>query len=344
MPGFKKVGARRKRGSEQLPNLSRLVPIAACTFVLGAAMAAGLMVFRDARKPAGQPLAPVRSGFPRSHYDLLAMSPAELADVDLGITNLVCAMGLPGTEGLDLQALAATLDHWAERVRVETERHLYRATDPRYADHYSHSEARLRAEFLVQVLQEDCGVHYNKDRILDVDFANPADLFVFGMIDNDNGGTCASMPVLYTAVGRRLGYPMKLVLAKQHVFVRWEDREERFNIEAAGDGGVSFFPDEHYRTWPRPISDAEAASGEFLRSLTPAEELAVFLLNRGICHYANGQAAEARACLAEAHRLMPHAPTARLALKSVMSDGDGLLPGRGRATARGGTVFAEGDN
>ncbi len=40
------------------------------------------------------------------------------------------------------------------------------------------------------------------------------------MIADDNGGTCVSMPVLYTAVARRLGYPVKLVLAKGHAFCR----------------------------------------------------------------------------------------------------------------------------
>ena len=32
------------------------------------------------------------------------------------------------------------------------------------------------------------------------------------------------------AVGRRLGYPLKLVTTKGHLFVRWEGAGERFNI------------------------------------------------------------------------------------------------------------------
>jgi hypothetical protein len=50
-------------------------------------------------------------------------------------------------------------------------RHLYRVTDPRYADHYAHSEARLRAEFVVQSLQEDCGVHHHMERLRQVELA-----------------------------------------------------------------------------------------------------------------------------------------------------------------------------
>ena len=157
------------------------------------------------------------------------MRDAELGKVDIAVMNLLCAKGLPGAENLDVRSVLATLDEWAGKVRIETERHLYRVHDPRYADHYNHSEARLRAEFIVQVLQEDCGVRYNLARVRNVDFSKPQDLFIHGMVNSDNGGTCSSMPVLYAAISRRLGYPIKLVLAKQHVFCRWDDgRESKF--------------------------------------------------------------------------------------------------------------------
>lgn len=258
---------------------------------------------------------------PASYYELLAMTPEQLARVDLALMNLLCAKGLPGAENLDIPAALAQLDAWAAKVRFETERHLYRVADPRYAAHYGRSEARFRAEFLVQVLQEDCGVHYNEQRIRDVDFSNPADLFIHGLIHGDHGGTCSSMPVLYAAVGRRLGYPIRLVLAKQHVFCRWDDGQARFNIEGATNGGVDFYPDEYYRAWPMPISDAEMASGEFLKSLSPREELAAFLLQRASCWQVHGGMNEARACLAEALCLMPHSPTLRTALRSTFGPG-----------------------
>jgi hypothetical protein len=142
---------------------------------------------------------------PRTVHDLLAMSDAELTQVDVARMNLLCAVGLPGAEGLNIDACLARLDEWAARVRSETERHLYRATDPRYAEHSAHSQARLRAEILVQVLQEDCGVRYNPDRMHAPDFRDFGDLFLHGVLPGGRGGTCASMPVLYVAVGRRLG-------------------------------------------------------------------------------------------------------------------------------------------
>ena len=188
-------------------------------------------------------------------------------------------------------------------MRFETDRHLYRAHDPRWAEHYKHSENWLRAEFLAQVLQEDCGVHYNMERVRNINFGNSKDLFIHGMIDDANGGTCASMPVLYVAVGRRIGYPLKLVETKEHVFVRWEDAKERFNIEATGNGGADSYPDDYYRTWPEKWDGPEAKANRYLISLSPAEELASFLGNRGHCLLDNGRAREAFDTYASAHKL-----------------------------------------
>ena len=141
----------------------------------------------------------------QSLADLLAMMPEQLAQVDIAEMNLLCATGLPGAEDLDIDRCLARIDEWAGKVKAETERHLYRVHDPRYAEHYRHSEKYFRAEFLLQVLQEDCGVHYNMERVNSISFAQSKDLFIHGVVADPNGGTCVSMPVLYVAVGRRLG-------------------------------------------------------------------------------------------------------------------------------------------
>ncbi len=296
-------------------------------FVAGAALAAGGILAPRWLKPAvGKPTyglvapkfdyaRPWRAGAePTSHYDLLKMSPAELANVDFALMNLLCAKGLPGAEDLDVPAILTKLDEWAGKVAFETERHLYRVTDPQYADHYQHSEARLRAEFIVQVLQEVCGVHYNLERVQAPDYHNSKDIFLHGMVNSDNGGTCASMPVMYAAIGRRLGYPIKLALAREHVFMRWDDGKERFNIDGAGNGGVDYPTDDFYRTWPHPLTNETLASGEFLNSLTPEEELSMFLELRGTCLHEHGRFPEAIETYAAAHRLKPKAVTPMMAL------------------------------
>jgi hypothetical protein len=230
---------------------------------------------------------------------------------DIASLNALCASNLSGALDMDPKAVLHKLDTWARSVKVETARHLYRAHDPRWAERYRNSESYLKVELLLQVLQEDCGVHYNRARINDPDFRNSKDLFIHGLVGSDNGGTCVSMPVLYVAIGRRLGYPVYLVLAKRHVFCRWDDgKGERFNFDGAGEG-IAFHPDEFYRTWPAPISDDEVARGEYLKNLTPAEELAVFLATRGHVLYDTGRFAEAHQAYAAALNLMPQSREVR---------------------------------
>jgi hypothetical protein len=51
---------------------------------------------------------------------------AGLDDSDTAVLNLCVARGLPGTEKLDVAALLDKLDEWAEAVKFEICRHLYR--------------------------------------------------------------------------------------------------------------------------------------------------------------------------------------------------------------------------
>lgn len=244
----------------------------------------------------------VQAHVPRTLDELLAMPPGNLAGVDIALANLLCAQELPGSERLDIAAVLQTLDAWAARVKAETERY-----DVQYLlkpAEYNHSEAEFRMLMLVTVVQQDFGVHYNDRRKNDPDFRNAADLFLHGMVGSSNGGTCLSMPVLYVAVGRRLGYPLKLVRAREHLFVRWDGAGERLNVEGAGRG-MNTFPDEYYLTWPKPIRAEWVQNGEFLTSLTPQQELAEFLAARG--HYLtdHGRLDEARACYEAAFELDP---------------------------------------
>ncbi len=176
------------------------------------------------------------------------------------------------------------------------------------AETYHNSRTYFRCSFLLQVLQEDFGVKYNPKRATDSDFQNAAcmtpdfrdsrDLFIHGIIDGE-GGTCCSMPILYAAVARRLGYPLDTVEAPGHLFCRWNDPDgskfgtpEVINIEGAGYG-IATYPDEHYKTWPKAWSDADKAADCYLKSLTPAQELAGFLATRGECLSDCGRTAEA---------------------------------------------------
>lgn len=256
---------------------------------------------------------------PSTLQELLALPPTSIGNVDIAVANLLCASGLPGSEDFQQGFILTQIDSWAMLVATETMRHGYRVTDPKYAAHYRHSYAYLCAEMMLQTLQEDCGVKYNLDRVRDPDFSDSRDQFLHGLVGRSpaeiRGGTCVSMPVLYAAVGRRLGYPIKLVQGSGHVFCRWDDadgawaranglaRGERFNIE--GTDGFTAYHDSFYEQYPEPINKDKVASGELLKSLTPAEELSVFLAARGHCLNDNRRFNEAVEAYETAARYMP---------------------------------------
>ena len=244
-----------------------------------------------------------------------SMADEELATVDIAYLNLLCATGLPGSESIDIAACLKTLDAWAALIKVQTDRNLYRFQ--KNPEEYEGKEGFFRMMMIVSVLQQDLGVHYNMDRVREIDFKRSQDLFIHGMINNQNGGTCVSMPVLYTAVARRLGYPVSLAVAKGHVLCRWDDGAVQFNIEGAGSG-LSTFPDEHYHTWPHPISTDEIERGVYLRSLTPREELSVFMGARGHCLQDNGRKADAFVAYAHAHELDPKLPENLMFLRDAV--------------------------
>ncbi len=101
--------------------------------------------------------------------------------------------------------------------------------------------------------------------------------------------------MLYAAVGRRLGYPLKLVRVAWHCFVRWDDPEGRsgfapevFNIEGSGEGFASE-SDEHYRFHKgvEQATEYNLANGWGLASLTPRQEVAWFFFEAGLILFEN---------------------------------------------------------
>ncbi len=231
---------------------------------------------------------------PTSIDDLLRLSSDDLASVDIGLCNLICAEGLRGSEDLDIPSSLKTFDEMAEAVRVSTAS-LWKQFERSPEDYYG-SPAYFRLLVLVTVLQRDFGVSYNVDWFeRPPDFTDARLLFIHGLLVG-SVGTCSSLPVLYTAVGRRLGYPIKLVSAVSHLFCRWDDPPagERINIEAASRG-LTCHSDDHYKTWPLPMQPEDLSGTYYLRSYTPAEEFACFLVTRSHCQsdwYRFGDAVE----------------------------------------------------
>jgi hypothetical protein len=140
------------------------------------------------------------------------------------------------------------------------------------------------------------GIRYT---IQAIDEGNPAQQFVYGVIDTKMG-TCASMPVLYLAIAHRLGWPLKAVVSKDHMWTRWDDgvpKErggQRFNLEATNSksdgawGSFSSPSDDEYARWlgtPQKVID----SGSDFTSLTARQTLGVYLQGGAAWWLSHGQ-------------------------------------------------------
>ncbi len=254
---------------------------------------------------------------------LLASQPEELGSVDIAEMNLLCAQGLPGAENLDIDKCLGKINEWIPRIRHEQDRHLYRMKQ--MPEFYKNSEAYFRCYLMAQTLGEDMGLSYNMDLVNSGIMADTAstrfyrdsrDIFIHGLLSDWKKGTCSTFPVLLAATGRRMGYPIRLMLGSGgHVVCLWEspDGKERFNFDSQGTGCDSK-PDEYYRNWPKKATDAEVESEGYMRSLTPSEELAVFLSLRACCLLEHNRIPEAVVAFAHVHRLQPKSKRALMHL------------------------------
>lgn len=238
-------------------------------------------------------------------WQLMALPPERWPAQDIVSMNLSCAAGLPGMDDGPAVDWMAAVSQWTEKVREETRRHenQFRL----HPEDFQNSLAYFRILTLITVLQQDFGVHYDEAQRQVPNFSDSRALFLHGLLGAERRGTCVSMPVLYVAVGRRLGYPLKLVTTPGHLFARWDGAGERLNIEAT-NAGLNCYPDDYYERWPVPLAATERGVGMYLESLDVAGELAVFLSVRGHCLEAHGRFAEAQVAHALAHQLAPRHP------------------------------------
>ena len=133
---------------------------------------------------------------------------------------------------------------------------------------------------LVTVLQRDLRIRYDPELVGSGDFyVNSANAFLHGVISRRTG-TCSNLPILVVTIGRRLGYPLKLVSAKGHLFARWDAPDERFNIECTSVGFVEHSND-HYLAWPYATTRQEVSKFRLLESKSRRAELALLFATRG---------------------------------------------------------------
>lgn len=247
---------------------------------------------------------------------LLEMDPFQLGRKDVGTLNLLCAPNLPGSEQLNVNKCLSRLDRLTAFVKAGTERNRHRFTsDPQFG----HCEAMWRMSMLVTLVKRDFGAAYNptaRDELLagvESPITDSRDVFIHGLLDDDphhRWGTCTSIPVLVTAVARRLRYPVGLAVSRRHVYAKWEGGGTCFNIEASNPMGMTVQSDEHYRQLDNHpgTTPCEDPKGFYYRTLYPAEEFAVFLKTRVYCLLHAARYEEALLWAARSLQLAPDDP------------------------------------
>jgi hypothetical protein len=267
---------------------------------------------------------------PRTLNELLALPPDQIEQCDIGLMNLLCAEGLPGAEKLDVQACLKQLDNWAARVQFETQRHEYHFNE--HPEQFRNSLGYYRMIMLEQVLVQDLGIQYNPDLALpqmegeiptNGVAADSGNMFIHGLFSGNHFGTCASMPVLVVAIGRRLGYPVDPAGAKLHLYVRYEDYNgKHFNVEPTVTEGFLTPTDEDYRNGNGrfPATDEEIKDYGWLRPYSNEEALNQFLELRGICLADAKRYDEAREMFIKSASYAPDAPLRRQSLQKYLEN------------------------
>jgi hypothetical protein len=174
------------------------------------------------------------------------------------------------------------------------------------------------------VLVQDLRIQYNPDRekqlenghILRSDsdektfFADSKDVFIHGLLGDKHYGTCASMPFLYVAIGRRLGYPVTLATTATHFYVRYEEGNgKHLNVEATEHRAFLTPSDDEYKNpWELHLSDDEVKGMAYLQPMDNKQILGHSLLTRSVVLRSMKQYEKQAETWATAARYLPDTP------------------------------------
>ena len=251
------------------------------------------------------------SDVPHTYEELLAWPVERLGELDIARMNLLCATGLPGSEDLDVEATLAVLDEWGELAKSNERK--YKQSFVPNIEKYERSYALFLSVYLGFTLKEDLNCKYSRyliasGALADMKsirfFKDSRDLFLNCFVERQEG-TCASFPVLMVAIGRRCEYPLYVVSTKGHLFCRWDDGNEKMNLEVSCKG-VDNKKDLYYKTWPFTPTEQDIKYEKFFVNMTPEMELCTFLDLRGSCLMANKRYEEAFEVYKKSLKYMPN--------------------------------------
>jgi hypothetical protein len=273
---------------------------------------------------------------PTNLAQLLALPPEQLEKVDIARIDLLLAEGLPSSTNLDVEQCLKTLDEWAGEVKMETERNYHRFVE--HPEKFQNSLGRYRMAVMAAVLCQDLRVHYDPQREKELFenkffndaqpygkaeqhfFSDASDFFLQGLLSDKRYGTCASMPYLYVAVGRRLGYPVSIAGAYTHSYVYYDEGNgKHFNVEATEDRGFVTPSDDEYRNppWGAPPDPNYYKTHDLLQPLSNKESMGHLLGSRAAVFRAAGQHDEEAKTWEIATNYFPDTPAWRDIEKSM---------------------------
>lgn len=126
-------------------------------------------------------------------------------------------------------------------------------------------------------------------------------------------GVCYGLSILVAAVGQRLRLPVALVEVPGHVYVRYDDGEDRFNIETTRRGRL--LETDFYR------KQYGLSKPGYERVLTPLQAIALFLVQTAGALYEVGEVRDGKAALDRAIAVDGDAPRAWYKLGVVRGAG-----------------------
>jgi len=301
---MRKKRSRRRKTNPAAERGARRGKLAAyaLAFACGATLAGGLMLLAfpeggppgalkcDARTEAAATDNGPNRRTNRTVAQLIALRDEELERTDIVEMNIAVAREIPGLEKLDYGRYRGIVDGWTDRFRfwLMTVEPAFHKTPARWKNDL----AFFRMGMLAQFLDEQIGVAYVKEhkaslmrdrkagRKPQILYTNPGHLLLHGLLDTRQG-TCASLPTLQVAIGRRMGWPVALACVGSHYVCRYDDGKKVHNIETTdtGRGGFAETTDKEYIA-EKQTSRRAVACGSDLRKLSAREMLGVFVAMR----------------------------------------------------------------
>lgn len=216
----------------------------------------------------------------RTVLQLLALPDDELEKIDVLELNLAVSRKVKGQENTDYSHYCNTVDKWTSQfsLKLREAEQLFNNSPHIWKNDIDF----FRMGMLSSFLEHEIKIAYNEKQkyIKAIRYKNLGDLFLYGLIDTKMG-TCATMPTLHVAIGRRLGWPVSLACIGHHFVCRFDNGEKVYNLEttATDRGGYSLGTDKECIQW-YSIPEQAIKSGSDLRSFSAREMLGTFIAFR----------------------------------------------------------------